>query len=80
MYVHPASLRKAFKTAVGKVGITKNASVPTLRHSVATHSLENDYDIRTIQELVGHQNVSPTRICTHVATRNVLGVQSPQDK
>ena len=78
--VHPASLLKAFKTAVEKACITKNASVHTLRHSLATHLLENGYEIRTTQELLGHQNLGTTMIYTHVATRNVLGVRSPRDK
>jgi site-specific recombinase XerD len=77
---HPALLQKAFKVAVGKAGITKQASVHTLRHSFATHLLETGYDIRTIQELLGHQNLQPTMIYTHVATKNILGVRSPLDK
>ena len=77
MYIHLASQQKAFKTAVVKAGITKNASVHTLRHSFATHLLENGYDIRTIQKLMGHQNLNTTMIYTHVATRNVLGVRCP---
>lgn len=79
-HVHPASLQKAFKAASAKAGITKQASVHTLRHSFATHLLENGYDIRTIQELLGHRNLQTTMIYTHVAKKNVLGVRSPLDK
>jgi integron integrase len=79
-HMHPASLQKAFKSAVVEAGITKQASVHTLRHSFATHLLENGYDIRTIQELLGHRNLQTTMIYTHVATKNVLGVRSPLDK
>jgi integron integrase len=79
-HVHPASLQKAFKVALGKAGIAKQASVHTLRHSFATHLLENGYDIRTIQELLGHRNLQTTMIYTHVASKNILGVRSPLDK
>ncbi len=79
-HVHPALLQKAFKVAVGKAGITKPASVHTLRHSFATHLLERGYDIRTIQELLGHRNLQTTMIYTHVASKNILGVISPLDK
>jgi integron integrase len=78
-HVHPASLQKAFKVALGKTGITKHASLHTLRHSFATHLLEKGYDIRTIQELLGHQNLQTTMIYTHVAKKNILGVKSPLD-
>lgn len=79
-HVHPQSLQKAFKMAVSKTGITKQASVHTLRHSFATHLLENGYDIRTIQELLGHANLQTTMIYTHVAGKNILRVKSPLDK
>lgn len=79
-HIHPASLQKAFKAAVTETGITKQASVHTLRHSFATHLLENGYDIRTIQELLGHRNLQTTMIYTHVASKNILGVKSPLDK
>jgi len=79
-HLHPASLQRAFKDAVIKAGITKQASIHTLRHSFATHLLESGYDIRTIQALLGHRNLQTTMIYTHVATKNILGVRSPLDK
>lgn len=78
-HVHPAALQKAFKAAVVHAGLAKPASVHTLRHTFATHLLEKGYDIRTIQELLGHKNLQTTMIYTHVATRNILGVKSPLD-
>ena len=78
--MQPASLQRVFKTAVQRAGITKQVSVHTLRHSFATHLLENGYDIRTIQELLRHRNLQTTMIYTHVATKNILGVKSPLDK
>lgn len=79
-HVYHDSLQRAFKNAVFKAEITKQASVHTLRHSFATHLLENGYDIRTIQELRGHTNLQTTMIYTHVATKNIMGVRSPLDK
>jgi integron integrase len=78
-HIHPASLQREFKNALQKAGITKQASVHTLRHSFATHLLEKGYDIRTIQELLGHKFLQTTMIYTHVAKKNVLGVRSPLD-
>jgi len=78
-HVYPSSFQRAFKMAVARSGVVKTATVHTLRHSFATHLIEKGYDIRTIQELLGHSDVSTTMIYTHVATRNKLGVTSPAD-
>jgi len=79
-HVHPAGLQKAFKSAVTAAQVTRQASVHTLRHSFATHLLERGYDIRTIQELLGHSNLQTTMVYTHVAKKNILGVLSPLDQ
>ena len=78
-HLYPTTLQKAFQRAVARSGLVKRATVHTLRHSFATHLVEKGYDIRTIQELLGHADVSTTMIYTHVATKNKLGVSSPLD-
>jgi integron integrase len=78
-HIHENSLQKAVKTAVRLVGITKPVNVHTFRHSFATHLLEANYDIRTVQELLGHNDVSTTMIYTHVLNKPGVSVKSPLD-
>jgi integron integrase len=78
-HLHENGLQKAVKRAAYVAGIEKKVSCHTFRHSFATHLLERGYDIRTVQKLLGHANVSTTMIYTHVLNRGGKGVQSPLD-
>lgn len=78
-HLHERAIQRAFHDASRSAGVIKHATCHTLRHSFATHLLQSGYDIRTVQEILGHQSVKTTMIYTHVLNRGGRGVKSPLD-
>jgi integrase len=78
-HLHESVVQRAVKSAASEAGLTKRVTCHTFRHSFATHLLERGHDIRTVQELLGHRDVSTTMIYTHVLRYGARGVRSPLD-
>jgi len=79
-HIAEQNVQRSVKAALQAAGIRKNGSCHSFRHSFATHLLENGYDIRTVQELLGHKDVRTTMIYTHVLNKGGRGVRSPLDQ
>ena len=79
-HVHASAMQRAFRAAVRSSGVTRRVTCHTLRHSFATTLLQDGVDIRTIQKLLGHRDVSTTMIYTHVVRRRLHAVVSPLDR
>ena len=79
-HIHRSALQRAVKAAIRQAGVAKHGSCHTFRHSFATHLLEDGYDIRTVQELLGHKDVNTTMIYTHVLNKGASAVRSPLEE